>query len=184
MDVGLNNRNTLGIIDPAFEDVVFFVEATSTERHNLWSEWSNQSMSNIEPLSDEVMRLIGDKLNRDLYVKIENLNEKVKSSNPKRVAWEQISAGFGITIGHVGKMPVTVSFSFAIINGKKICFYEATSRVVNHKMIEDWLIERFQLTHDNYCRWNHTDAMNFHNCVNSLDDIDKKPRNTVYKIKE
>lgn len=31
MDVGLNNRNTLGDVQPEFKDVVFFVEATSTE---------------------------------------------------------------------------------------------------------------------------------------------------------
>ncbi|MEK6829133.1 MAG: hypothetical protein AABY15_03320 [Nanoarchaeota archaeon] len=184
MDVGLNNRNTLGEIAPEFKDVVFFVEATSTEQHNLWSEWSKQSMSNIEPLSDDVLRLIGDKLNRDLYVKIETLNEKVKRNNSTRVDWEQIHAGFMITIGKVGKLPVSVCFNFAIINGKKVCFYEATSRVVNHKMVEDWLITRFQLTHDKYCRWNHVNAGNFHNCVNSLDNLDKEPRKTVYKIKD
>ena len=40
MDVGLNNRNTLGEIAPELTDVVFLVEATSAEQHNLWSEWS------------------------------------------------------------------------------------------------------------------------------------------------
>ncbi len=184
MDVGLNNRNTLGEIAPEFNDVVFFVEATSTERLNLWSEWSKESMSNIEPISDDHLKLIGDKLSRDLYLKVETLNEKVKKNNSTRVNWEQISAGFMLPVGQVGKDSVYVRFSFAIINGKKICFYEATSQVVNHEMVKDWLISRFQLTNDNYCRWNHTDARNFHNCIGSLDRLDKEPRDTVYKIKK
>ena len=184
MDVGLNNRNTLGEIAPEFKDVVFFVEATSTERNTLWSEWATQSMANIEPISEEMMSLIQEKLDSEiLYERILKLNRKVKGNSHPRVDWGQIYAGVVITIGHVGKLPICVSFNFAFINGKKICFYEATSQVVNHKMIEDWIISKFQLTHDKYCRWNHTNAVNFHNCVHSLDNLDKKPRNTVYKIK-
>lgn len=184
MDVGLNNRNTLGEIAPEFEDVVFFVEATSTEQHTLWSEWSTRSMSNIEPISDDVMSLVQEKLGAGiLFEKLSKLNRKVKDNNQPRVNWEQVSAGFALSVGQVGKNNVMVCFTFAFINGKKICFYEATSQVVNHKMIEDWLISKFQLTHDGYSRWNHTNAMNFHNCVNSLDNLDKEPRDTVYKIK-
>jgi archaellum component FlaC len=74
MDVGLNNRNTLGEIAPEFKDVVFFVEATSTEHHTLWSEWSTQSMSNIEPISDDVMslfqELIGSRFLLDLHFQL------------------------------------------------------------------------------------------------------------------
>jgi len=43
------------------------------------------------------------------------------------------------------------------------------------------LIKQFQLTHDGYTRWNHTNSSNFHNCVNSLDRLDKEPRETIYK---
>lgn len=184
MDVGLNNKNTLGEIDPAFTDVVFLVEANSNEQFTLWQEWSSQSMSNIEPIADNDMKAIGEKLSRDLYAKLEKTNNKLKHNYSNRVTWEQVYAGFGITIGHVEKHPVMISFSFAFINGKKVCFYYPTSRAVDHEMIEKWLIERFQLTHDGYTRWNHTNAGNFHNCVNSLDNLDKEPRDTVYKIKK
>lgn len=180
MDVGLNNKNTLGSVNPAFEDVVFLVEATSTEQFTLWQEWSSQSMSNIEPIADDDMKAIGEKLSRDLYAKLEKTNNKLKKNYSTRVDWKQVHAGFGITVGHVEKHPVMVCFNFAFINGKKVCFYEVTSQMVNNKMVECWLIDRFKLTHDGYTRWNHTNAGNFHNCVNSLDKLDKEPRDTVY----
>jgi len=188
MDVGLNNRNTLGEIAPELTDVVFLVEATSAEQHNLWSEWSEQSMTNVEPLDNtDVVRLkmILKPLHTSLMIQVEALNDKVKRYQHTRVKWEQISAGFTITIGHVvhkgERLPVAVSFSFAIINGKKVCFYYCCSRATDSEMVEKFLISRFQLTHDGYSRWNHVDAGNFHNCVNSLDDLDEEPRDTVYK---
>lgn len=182
MDTGLNNRNTLGDIAPEFKDVVFFVEATSTEAFTLWQEWSKESMTNIEPISKELMDLLNEVLEvPSLFKVVENLNEKVKKNTANRVEWEQVCSGFMLQIGEIDKRPVSVSFSFAIINGKKICFYECTSQVADHKMIEDWLMSKFQLTHDNYTRRNHTNAGNFHNCINSLDNLDAEPRDTVYK---
>ncbi len=179
MDVGLNNRNTLGEIAPEFTDVVFLVEANSNEQFNLWQDWSDQSMTNIKSLPDYMLDTIKEDIL--LYKKLKALNDNVKHNKHKRVKWKQIMNGFGLTIGHIKKFPVFLSFSFAIINNKKICFYECTSRMSDSKMIEDFLIKRFQLTHDNYTRWNHTNAMNFHNCVNSLDRLDKEPRDTVYR---
>ena len=184
MDVGLNNKNTLGEIDPSFKDVVFLVEATSNEQFTLWVEWSKESMSNIEPLSDDLMNDLVNSImihHYDELKKVIDLNNKVKKFKRTRVDWKQVNSGFMLTIGHIKKMPVCVEFSFAFINGKKICFYNCSSRVADHTMIKDWLIERFQLTNDGYTRWNHTDSSNFHNCVNSLDNIDVKPRRTVYK---
>jgi len=177
MDVGLNNKNTLGEIAPEFKDVVFFVEATSAEKFNLWQEWSEESRTNIEPLSDDFINSLPESCKQ----KIKDLNDQVKDFKHTRVNWEEVSAGFMLTIGKVYKKPVSVCFNFAFINGHKICFYECTSQMADHKMIEDWLISKFQLTHDKYSRWNHTNATNFHNCVNSLDSIDKEPRNTIYK---
>jgi hypothetical protein len=39
----------------------------------------------------------------------------------------------------VGKMPVTLSLFWNRIRGKLICFYEVSSRFVDHNMVEDWL---------------------------------------------
>jgi hypothetical protein len=177
MDVGLNNRNTLGEIHPDFADVVFFVESNNNEQMQHWSEYSKDSMSNIKSLPEDFI----NSLPQEFKTQVKHLNDKVKRFERTRVDWKQVMSGFGITIGHIKKMPVHVSFSFAIINGKKICFYDCTSRMADHTMVEDWLISRFQLTNDGYERWNHTNSSNFHNCVSALDRLDKEPRNTIYK---
>lgn len=78
-------------------------------------------------------------------------------------------------------LPVWISFSFAIIDGHKICFYTSDSRLVHHGYIDAFLGAFFQRTHDNYTRWNHTNSMNFHNCIGNLTDIDKKPRKTIFE---
>ncbi len=177
MDIGLNNRNMLGDINSEFIDVVFFIEANSNERSILWQEWAKESITNIEPLSDKFI----EGLPLKAQITLKELNNKIKIFNHKRVIWEQVYAGFRVTIGQVNKSPVFVSFSFAFINGKKVCFYDCTSKIVDYSMVEKWLITHFQLTHDDYTRWNHVDANNFHNCVNSLDKLDKEPRDTFYK---
>lgn len=177
MDVGLNNKNTLGELAPEFSDVVFFIKATNNEQFTLWQEWSKESMYNIKSLPDNLIEFIPSGMRPE----VKRLNDKVKKLEMTRVEWGQIMAGFNLTIGYIQEYPVCVSFHFALINGKKVCFYHPTSRMVDHQMIEDWLMSRFQLTHDKYTRRNHVDAINFHNCVNSLDNLDKEPRDTIYK---
>lgn len=188
MDVGLNNRNTLGEIVPELGDIVFLVEANSNERLNLWQEWSVESQTNIKPLSETDMDLLRLALKDtpSMFQMVSQLNDKIKNEYHHRVKWEEISKGLMISIGNIKieeeMFPVNIVFSFSIINGKKVCFYDCCSRIVDHTMVENWLIERFQLTHDSYTRWNHVDAANFHNCINSLDNIDKEPRDTKYAV--
>jgi hypothetical protein len=185
MDVRLNNRNTFD--HPELKDVVFLVEATSTEKHNLWEQWSldYQKTFATQPISvgerniDRIRSL--DPLLDILLTAVDMQKKKIEEKHKHRVKWEQISTGFVTQIGKIGSRPITVEFSFAMINGKKVAFYNGCSQVVDHEMIHDWLIKHFQLTHDNYTQWNHTDADNFHNCVNSLDNLDKEPRKTKYK---
>jgi hypothetical protein len=177
MDVGFNNKNMLGEIDPAFKDVVFFVDATTEEQFGLWREYSKESMTNIEPISEDFIQTLPE----NFRGRVEKLNNQVKRAQHKRIDWKQVSSGFGLTLGKLDDRPICVCFSFAYINGHKICFYEATSQVVDHKLIEKWLKTHFQLTHDGYTRWNHTNATNFHNCVSGLENLDKEPRETVYE---
>lgn len=181
MDVGLNNRNNLGEIAPEFADVVFFVEANSNEQLMLWQEWSKKSRYNIEALANYVIMDITPINVRKL---VKELNDKIKDVTNKRVDWKEVGLGFSLKIGELDNRPVVVSFHFAFINEKKICFYDCVSQVVDHKMIENWLMKRFQLTHDGYTRRNHTNAMNFHNCVKGLENLDKEPRDTVYKYQD
>jgi len=187
MDVGLNNRNTLGEVAPELADVCFLVEASSTEKMNLWEEWSEDSFTNIESISERNFERISSILQNyeSLLRMVTILNGQAKNNESARVDWKEVSMGLMRTIGHIKsgkeKLPVCVEFSFAIIEGKKVCFYNCCSRAVDHSMVKDWLIERFQLTHDKYTRWSHVNAGNFHNCINSLDNLDKEPRDTKYK---
>jgi len=188
MDVGLNNKNLLGKEAPELADVVFLVKANSNEQFNLWVEWSKESLTNIEPLSKKVLETLSEVVKSwPVLTKVIDMNDKVIKTYQKRIKWKQISSGFLLTIGHVkhgkDKLPICIEFSFAIIEGKKVCFYNRSSRAGDSKMVDNWLIKRFQLTHDGYTRWNHVNATNFHNCVNSLDKLDKEPRDTKYKIK-
>ncbi|MFY4731209.1 hypothetical protein [Nitrospira sp. BLG_2] len=84
--------------------------------------------------------------------------------------WEQDCRGFMETIGHVNKMPVCVCFFWYKINGHLILFYEATSQVVDHRMIEEWL--------DKYCNPKHNgskarcNASNFHHALGYIRDCE------------
>ena len=74
-----------------------------------------------------------------------------------------------------------LEFRYYIINGHKVAFYSSSSMITHRGYIDAFLITYFQRTHDNYSRWNHVDATNFHNCINYLDSIDLKPRDTIYE---
>lgn len=82
----------------------------------------------------------------------------------KKIEWEQDLSGFGMTLGQIKKRPIFVSFSFAKIGGKYVCFYNATSQLVDHKMIEDYLEKNYPIKYDGGSRRAMTDANNFHNC--------------------
>lgn len=142
MDVGFNNRNLLGLVDPALADVVFLVECDgNSDQFNLWQDWAEGSMSNIDPLPDGTIDILKPYLtdNDVLFKTIKRLNEKVKKNHHTRVKWEEVSSGFGLTIGHVGtgenKLPVCVSFSFAYIKdtvGNVIHKVDVFNAVANH----------------------------------------------------
>lgn len=78
--------------------------------------------------------------------------------------WKSQLFGYGRHIGNVGDMPVCVSLLCQTVRGHKLLFYHATSRVVDHQMIRDWLDRVMPATArrpDGSI--NKTDAMNFHN---------------------
>lgn len=83
--------------------------------------------------------------------------------------WKQDMMSFWETIGYIGKgksRPVCVSFSFALLDGKRVCFYDATSRYVDHTMVEEF-IERYPVKWDG-TRRAMTDAMNFHLVIHHI----------------
>jgi hypothetical protein len=57
----------------------------------------------------------------------------------KEYNFQQDTAGRMFQVGEFGGQPIWVSFIWYVVNGHYVCFYEATSNVVNWKMVEEWL---------------------------------------------
>lgn len=83
--------------------------------------------------------------------------------------WKDTGHGLGVTIGYVDERPVHLSLSTSVIDGQKILFYYATSTVVDHEMIREWLkVNLPETAKGNYPGgYNHTDATNFHSVFRS-----------------
>ena len=65
-------------------------------------------------------------------------DNRAREGQGHHLDWKQDMMGFGQTIGYVNgrkHQPVCVSFSFALLNGKRICFYEVTSRFSDSVMV-------------------------------------------------
>lgn len=89
----------------------------------------------------------------------------------EKYEWIQDSSGFGLEIGSIGSnMPVFVSFHFAKVNNTNVCFYQATSRYVDHTMVENWIRK--------YCN-KITDANNFHNVCYTPSELRQKKLDTI-----
>lgn len=71
-------------------------------------------------------------------------------------SWKEESAGHGITIGKMDRRPVCIVLWWAILNGHRVMFWEATSQVVDYKMVQDWF-RHFKTRDMVSC-----DANNFH----------------------
>lgn len=80
-------------------------------------------------------------------------------------SWEDARRGWLLEIGRVQGLPVMLSVKVNTINGHRILFIEATSRMVDHNMVEQWLKDNLPDTAmrpgSEYV--NKVDAMNFHN---------------------
>jgi len=98
-----------------------------------------------------------------------------RKDTPVVKKWEQEMAGHMVCIGELDKRPVCVSIFYAKLNGKRVAFYEGTSQVVDHLMIEEWLhhwtLEKIRW--DNGHRWAHCDSSNFHHCLDAIGVLDE-----------
>ena len=123
-----------------FKDVFYIVRATHFEQHMLWF--------------------------RDHYAapylpKYMGLGYAVQ--------WEEVSRGYHLTIGHLADMPVHIAVNYAIIGGHRVMFYEDTSQVVDHRMIDAWL-------HHWAPKIPQTDGFNFGHCLQACGVIRKEGR--------
>lgn len=83
------------------------------------------------------------------------------------IEWIQGNPGRMIEIGKVGDMPVVISLHWDFLNGQPVCFWHATSLVVDYRLVNRWLEENFtNKTHDG--RPATCDAFNFHHCSGEL----------------
>lgn len=80
--------------------------------------------------------------------------------------WKENLSGILPTVGFIAEFPVCISLRTAHLGPHKILFYHATSRLVDHDMIRDWLklaLPKSAIRDDGYI--NHSDATNFTNVI-------------------
>ena len=133
-----------------WRETVFMVEATGFERHALWLDWADDFTA-------------------------QNYGRPWKS----RVSWNQESLGSCETIGTVKELrvrrrPICVSVTWAIILGKRVAFYEATSQIVDYVVVEKWVESKRVPRWDRGTRAAQCDAMNFHHCLDALREAAKR----------
>lgn len=82
--------------------------------------------------------------------------------NHMELDWQQDPMGIWLQVGELAGLPVAISCSWSRIGGRLVMFWEPTSMVFHHQLVEDWF--------DRYCsprtadgRPARTNAMNFHN---------------------
>lgn len=83
-------------------------------------------------------------------------------------SWEDEGMGHGVQVGTLDKRPVCITMFYARLEGKRVCFWEPTSQVVDHEMIEKWLRARTKHITWDRGRWASENASNFHLCLESL----------------
>lgn len=85
----------------------------------------------------------------------------------RQLSWVPARSGRMPTIGVLDKRPVVLSLLINVVNGHPILFFEATSAVVDHTMVQEWLKlhlpESALKSNGEYVK--SVDAMNFHNVL-------------------
>ena len=66
--------------------------------------------------------------------------QDVKKYRPEWTLDQSLSGPL-VTVGHIGDRPICISVFVHTIGGERIAFVEATSQLVDWKMIEEWLME-------------------------------------------
>lgn len=105
-------------------------------------------------------------------------NERARAKGESwSVEWEEVNPGWLITVGEVeidGKTwPVCISITFAFLNGQRVLFWYATSKIVHHDMIEDWFDKNCAPRWDNGTRRARCDATNFGHCLSHVLELSR-----------
>lgn len=113
--------------------------------------------------------LMNDKLQNVVFLVEANSFERMKlwEEFSHKHSWVQDNEGYLEIIGTLDNRPVCISFVFVKIDGFLVAFCDASSEVVDYKMINDWFDKNCNpLTKDN--RKARCDAMNFHTCLQAI----------------
>ncbi len=89
--------------------------------------------------------------------------------NDKTITWKQESVGASRQIGEINGRPIVVELRYARINGRRVCFYNGCSQLVDHIMIREWLEHFTEKTIRHEGRFAHCNASNFHHCLHAIE---------------
>jgi hypothetical protein len=81
--------------------------------------------------------------------------------------WDQDNKGFAPLIGEVDRRPIRISIAFSAIDGVLVGFWEATSQLVDFKMIEDWFRRECPQIFPGDNKYSY-DAMNFAQVISQI----------------
>lgn len=85
----------------------------------------------------------------------------------KNVKWRQHTT-WVVEVGKLGGRPVCICLTWNSVNEALVCFWHATSQVVDHKMIEAWFEKNYEGKWDGGTRRATCDAWNFHHCLDVI----------------
>jgi len=81
-------------------------------------------------------------------------------------SWKQNCSGYLEYVGLFHSRPICINLRTSVVNGHKILFWEATSQLVDYKMIDKWMEKNLpKSARHSDGRLNKTDAMNFCNIL-------------------
>lgn len=142
-------RAAMGEYAAKLEATEFAVEATHCERSELWARWSKQALEIKAPGSG---RWLPDDMLLDW------------SEEPTGFWWTVCNVAVSVPGEPAKQFPICVSCSWAIIEGRRVLFWEATSQVVYFSIVKDWIHANTGNGH----RVSTSDATNFGNIANEL----------------
>lgn len=93
------------------------------------------------------------------------------------VNWEQINPGWIVNVGELNNMPINILISWAKNDGCLVMFWYSCSRITDSVKAEEWINKSFNGKWDNKTRDAITNAMNFHHCINAINEINKRNQN-------
>lgn len=94
-------------------------------------------------VSDDVRRWMDQHTKNAVYIFEGNSNEELYAWQQYKDHWKQENSGFLITVGTLLGRPICISVGAFTLYGQQVFKYEATSMLVDHEMIDEWLNHHF-----------------------------------------